>query len=104
MRRSECAAECAPVEKRKVRPANTKTLMEGHGTLRCPSCGHGNRSDRRYCAECGSWLGAACRACGTRSEPSEKFCGNCGAALREDTAVPRRTEAPLPAPDAAAGE
>jgi hypothetical protein len=29
--------------------------MEGHGTLRCPSCGHGNRRDRRHCTECGAW-------------------------------------------------
>src|SRR5262245_24114125 len=78
--------------------------MEVHGTLRCPSCGHRNRSDRRYCAECGGQLGAACRVCGIRNEPGEKFCGSCGAALREDAAVPRRTEAPQPAPDAAAGE
>src|SRR5262249_6084420 len=89
---------------RDVRAGKNKTLMEVHGSLLCSSCGHGNRSDRRYCAECGSRLGAACRACGTRNEPGEKFCGSCGAALREEAPVPPRAEAPLPAPDTAAGE
>src|SRR5262249_15522044 len=56
------------------------------------------------CTECGSGLRRPCKACGAVVEPSERFCGNCGAALREDAAVPRRTEAPLRAPDAAAGE
>src|SRR5262245_41671524 len=78
--------------------------MEVQGTHRCPSCGQRNRSDRRYCAECGDQLGAACGVCGIRNEPGEKFCGSCGAALCDDAAVPRRTEAPLPAPDTAAGE
>jgi class 3 adenylate cyclase/predicted ATPase len=78
--------------------------MEVQGTLRCPSCGHGNRRDRRFCTECGSRLGLTCAACGAAVEPSEKFCGSCGTALREDAAVPRPAEAPLPAPDAAEGE
>src|SRR5215470_3691708 len=55
--------------------------MEVRGTLRCPSCGHGNRPDRRFCTECGSRLGRTCAACGTAVELSEKFCGSCGAAL-----------------------
>src|SRR5262245_46770751 len=78
--------------------------MKVHATLRCPSCGHENRPDRRFCTECGSHLGRACEGCGALVEPSEKFCGSCGTALREDAAVPRPAEAPLPAPDTAAGE
>src|SRR5262245_22838691 len=55
--------------------------MEVQGTLRCRSCGHTNRSDRRYCAACGSHLGEACTACAAHNEPNEKFCGSCGASL-----------------------
>ena len=49
--------------------------------MRCPSCDHDNRADRRFCAECGAPLSAACPACGAPVEPGEKFCGGCGARL-----------------------
>ena len=49
--------------------------------MRCPSCNHDNRAERRFCAECGSPLAALCAACGTSNEPGEKFCGGCGGAL-----------------------
>jgi len=49
--------------------------------MRCPSCGHVNRADRRFCVECGSRLGYACASCGLEYEPGEKFCGQCGASL-----------------------
>ena len=49
--------------------------------VRCPSCGHSNRPDRRFCAECGSRLAPVCASCGTPAQPGEKFCGNCGASL-----------------------
>ncbi len=55
--------------------------------MRCPACGHGNRPDRRYCAECGGRLGATCPACGAPNEVREKFCGACGASL-----VPRQAD------------
>ena len=55
--------------------------MGAQGMIRCPSCDHANRADRRYCAKCGSRLGEACAACGTQNEPDEHFCGHCGAAL-----------------------
>jgi class 3 adenylate cyclase/predicted ATPase len=51
--------------------------------MRCPSCDHDNRADRRFCAECGTALAAAlCRACGASNEPGEKFCGGCGERLQ----------------------
>src|SRR5207247_9994196 len=56
-------------------------VMDAQPEIRCPSCGHRNRSDRRYCAACGGHLGQACSSCGTRYNPEEKFCGACGAAL-----------------------
>jgi class 3 adenylate cyclase/predicted ATPase len=49
--------------------------------MRCRSCNHDNRSERRYCAECGVALGALCAACGASNEPGEKYCGACGASL-----------------------
>ncbi len=49
--------------------------------MRCPSCNHHNRPERRFCAECGTALASACAACGTANEPGEKFCGGCGIAL-----------------------
>ena len=45
-------------------------------------------ADRRFCAKCGSHLGALCAACGTQNEPDATFCGNCGGALGNGTATP----------------
>src|SRR5215475_816404 len=62
----------------------------------CPSCGHSNRPDRRFCTECGWRLGRACAACGTPAEAEEKFCGNCGAPLGEQAAAARAPAAYTP--------
>src|SRR5262249_36489208 len=56
------------------------------GEVSCPSCGHGNRPDRRHCTACGTKLAAACPRCGLQSEPGEKFCGGCGASLAAEPA------------------
>jgi len=71
--------------------------------VRCPSCEHDNRADRRFCAECGAALAAVCASCGAANQPGEKFCGGCGARL---PTVASGTSAPRPEPDAAvpAGE
>src|SRR5438876_1780861 len=61
--------------------------------MRCPSCDHDNRAERRFCAECGTPLAAPCASCGSSNEPGEKFCGGCGASLvarRADNAVARK--------------
>src|SRR5512139_2740050 len=50
--------------------------------MRCPSCDHDNRAERRFCAECGAALAAPCAACGAANEPGAKFCGGCGASLQ----------------------
>src|SRR6266581_2153277 len=55
--------------------------MVNQSDIACPSCGHGNRADRRFCTDCGGRLGATCAACGASTEPGEKFCGACGATL-----------------------
>lgn len=48
--------------------------------MRCPSCLHDTRSDRRFCTQCGIEL-AGCPSCGAATEVGENFCGDCGAAL-----------------------
>jgi adenylate cyclase len=63
--------------------------------MRCPSCAHDNRRERRFCAECGGALAARCASCGAANEPGEKFCGGCGAALTAGRAMaPPRSLAP----------
>jgi class 3 adenylate cyclase/tetratricopeptide (TPR) repeat protein len=49
--------------------------------MRCPTCDHDNRAERRFCAECGAALAAACGTCGATNEHGAKFCGACGASL-----------------------
>ena len=49
--------------------------------MRCPSCHHDNRTDRRFCTQCGTALAVRCPSCGAPIEVGEKFCGGCGAAL-----------------------
>jgi len=49
--------------------------------MRCSSCDHDNRADRRFCAECGAALALGCASCCAANEPGEKFCGGCAAAL-----------------------
>jgi class 3 adenylate cyclase len=65
--------------------------------MRCPSCDHDNRADRRFCAECGAALAADCASCGAANQPGEKFCGGCGTALTADRATaPTRSPATSP--------
>jgi hypothetical protein len=71
--------------------------------MRCPSCDHDNRAERRFCAECGAALSIACPSCGAPVEAGEKFCGGCGAQLPTDAPAiavstpDREPEAALPA-------
>jgi len=67
--------------------ARTEEPAASPGTIRCPSCGHANRADRRFCAKCGARLGEVCAACGTQNDPDENFCSQCGAALSAATAL-----------------
>jgi class 3 adenylate cyclase/ketosteroid isomerase-like protein len=55
--------------------------VETQANIPCPSCRHGNRPGRRFCAECGARLTTTCASCGTTNEPGEKFCGACGVPL-----------------------
>jgi class 3 adenylate cyclase/tetratricopeptide (TPR) repeat protein len=55
----------------------------------CPSCEFENADDARFCARCGTQLGAsACPSCGTIVPTDARFCPNCGTALGDDTAPP----------------
>src|SRR5262249_6839810 len=71
-------------------------VVETQPGILCPSCDHRNRPERRFCAKCGSRLGAVCASCGTQNDPDEHFCGRCGAALPEVS-----PPAPVSAPGAA---
>jgi len=66
--------------------------VETQPEIRCPSCGHRNRSERRYCAQCGGRLGEICSSCGTLNETGERFCGHCGASLTGTAAEGERRQ------------
>ncbi len=70
--------------------------------MRCPSCGHENQPDRKFCGQCGAELAVACGACGAQPEPGERFCGQCGAPIEKAEAP--AASAPAPAPQRAAGQ
>src|SRR5262252_220180 len=61
--------------------------------MRCPSCHHDNRSERRFCTQCGTTLAMRCPSCGAPIEAGEKFCGGCGVALT----IGGRSTTPAPA-------
>src|SRR5262245_5958031 len=65
--------------------------------MRCPSCHHDNRPDRRLCTQCGGKLPMQCSSCGASIEVGEKFCGGCGAAVTigSRTTTPSSAHAPL---------
>jgi hypothetical protein len=55
--------------------------------MKCPSCKVRNRSDRRFCAQCGSSLVHVCAHCGFSNDAIDLFCGGCGVALQPDAGV-----------------
>ena len=65
--------------------------------MTCPSCGHENSAEHKFCAECGTALVRACPSCATANAPTAKFCSECGAALSAaaPAAAPKRA-APTP--------
>src|SRR5262245_24943444 len=56
--------------------------------MRCSSCHHDNRPDRRFCTECGATLAVVCPSCGALAEAGAKFCGGCGARLQSSPTAP----------------
>jgi class 3 adenylate cyclase len=63
----------------------------------CRVCGTENRSDARFCMQCGNALSDACPTCGTLNPPVARFCSNCGTALSAISSGPLRAvlEAPV---------
>lgn len=59
--------------------------------MKCPSCGHGNPTDARFCMRCGTRLAVACPACERELPADAMFCGYCGSSITVD-------DAPAPVP------
>jgi class 3 adenylate cyclase/tetratricopeptide (TPR) repeat protein len=49
--------------------------------LNCPNCQHLNRSEAKFCEECGATLPRVCATCGYELSPAAKFCPECGQAI-----------------------
>jgi ribosomal protein L40E len=49
--------------------------------VNCPSCGHENPPDSRFCLECGATFGIRCTGCGAELPATAKFCNGCGQAV-----------------------
>src|SRR5437667_10476624 len=47
----------------------------------CPTCGHGNRQQARFCEACGKALECRCTACGNELRAEAHFCDSCGVPL-----------------------
>ena len=67
----------------------------------CASCGHPNRANARFCAECATPLArpGACPSCGTTHPPGAKFCDGCGERLAgAEAGAPGPAQDPRPQP------
>jgi class 3 adenylate cyclase/tetratricopeptide (TPR) repeat protein len=62
----------------------------------CPSCGHDNRDEAKFCKGCGGSLALACPSCGAALESEAAFCDECGASMT--ATPPSRTPTPQPSP------
>lgn len=47
----------------------------------CPACARPNRPSAKFCAKCGTALGAPCGNCGTPAGADDTFCVECGLPL-----------------------
>ncbi len=66
--------------------------------MRCPSCGHQNRTGASFCDDCGSALASSCPSCGTELRPTAKFCDSCGQTVSDPGELARSpTPQPVPA-------
>ena len=61
----------------------------------CPSCGHENPPEARFCNSCSFQLEARCPSCNQTNPAGSAFCNACGASLAE-APVPAPTPAPAP--------
>jgi len=51
--------------------------------VNCPSCGHENRANAKYCEECATALKRLCTNCGTELRAASKFCDECAAPVAQ---------------------
>ena len=72
--------------------------------MQCPSCGHENLNDAKFCGDCGATLAVdlSCPGCGAAYGSGQKFCYECGtplevAATATETAIGAPQSRPLPA-------
>ena len=49
--------------------------------MACPSCGHANPPESRFCRRCGGVLAHACPSCGQDLAADDAFCFRCGGSL-----------------------
>ena len=63
--------------------------------MKCPSCGHENPPEARFCNSCSFQLEARCPSCNQTNPAGSAFCNACGASLAE-APVPAPTPAPAP--------
>jgi len=63
--------------------------------VRCPTCGHENRWDARFCGSCRASLEHAlrCSACAQSNPPDQTYCDHCGEPLPES-----HPDQPTPSP------
>ena len=54
------------------------------GTFACPSCGHSNLEQKRFCLFCGTGLFIICSACSEQERAGISYCGSCGAGLTSE--------------------
>ncbi|HUF39333.1 MAG TPA: adenylate/guanylate cyclase domain-containing protein [Anaerolineales bacterium] len=76
--------------------------------MNCPTCGHVNPPEAKFCQNCGTDLRFACPNCGEANSRAARFCQNCGHRLAEPAADPHPAAAPEPVrpadPPASEGE
>ncbi|MBI4518718.1 MAG: AAA family ATPase [Deltaproteobacteria bacterium] len=49
--------------------------------MNCPTCGHKNPPNSKFCLECGRGFALPCAQCGAELPAAAKFCNECGASL-----------------------
>jgi class 3 adenylate cyclase/tetratricopeptide (TPR) repeat protein len=63
-------------------------IVFGGHDMNCPACQHDVPAAARFCAHCGTALGAQCPGCGVPVTEGQKFCSSCGRDLRAGAASP----------------
>jgi len=66
--------------------------------MECPRCHQENRTEARFCEDCGAPLAVKCPSCGAALTAGKKFCGACGHTLT--SAAPSPSGSRFASPDA----